>query len=92
MNELLKKIEKNIDEAKKKNNYKIDISSLISYVIEKINQNTTTENSITDLESILKKLLKNDFTATVKIFCYYIIANFNQEFSPEFFSSRTFNK
>ena len=87
MNELLKKIEKNIDEAKKKNNYKIDISSLISYVIEKINQNTTTENSITDLESILKKLLKNDFTATVKIFCYYIIANFNQEFSPEFFSS-----
>ena len=87
MNEVLKKIEKNIDEAKKKNNFKIDISSLISYVIEKINQNTTTENSISELESILKKLLKNDFTATVKIFCYYIIANFNQEFSPEFFSS-----
>ena len=87
MNEILKKIEKNIDEAKKKNNFKIDISSLISYVIEKINQNTTTENSISELESILKNLLKNDFAATVKIFCYYIIANFNQEFSPEFFTS-----
>ena len=87
MNEILKKFEKNIDEAKKKNNYKIDISSLISYVIEKINQNTTIESSTSDLESILKKLLKNDFAATVKIFCYYIIANFNQEFSKEFFSS-----
>ena len=87
MNEILKKFEKNIDEAKKKNNYKIDISSLISYVIEKINQNTTIESSTSDLESILKKLLENDFTATVKIFCYYIIANFNQEFSPEFFTS-----
>ena len=87
MNEILKKLEKNIDEAKTKNNLKININSLISYIIEKINQNTTTESSITDLESILLKLLKSDFTATVKIFCYYIIANFNQEFSPEFFAS-----
>ena len=87
MNEILKKIEKNIEEAKKKNNLKIDISLLISYIIEKINQNTTTDSSISDLELILKQLLKNDFTATVKIFCYYIIANFNQEFTPEFFAS-----
>ena len=71
----------------KKGNNKIDISLLISYVIDKINQNTTTENSITDLETILKNLLKNNFPATVKIFCYYIIANFNQEFGAEFFSS-----
>ena len=76
MNEILKKVEKNIDECKKKGPNKIDISLLISYVIDKINQNTTTENSISDLESILRKLLKNDFPATVKIFCYYIIANF----------------
>ena len=87
MNEILKKVEKNIEEAKTKNNLKINISSLISYIIEKINQNTTTKNSISDLESILTQLLKNDFPATVKIFCYYIIANFNQEFSPEFFAS-----
>ena len=87
MNEILKKVEKNIDDCKKKGSNKIDISLLISYVIDKINQNTTTENSINDLESILKKLLKNDFTTTVKIFCYYIIANFNQEFSREFFAS-----
>ena len=83
----LKKISKTIDEAEKKNDFKIDITSLISYMISKINRTTSTENSILELESILKKLLKNDFTATVKIFCYYIIANFNQEFSPEFFSS-----
>ena len=87
MNEILKKIDKNIDECKKKGSNKIDISLLISYVIDKINQNTTTENSISDLESILKKLLQNDFPTTVKIFCYYIIANFNQEFGSEFFSS-----
>jgi len=87
MNEVLKKVEKNLDECKKKGNNKLDISLLISYVIDKINQNTTTENSISDLESILKKLLKNDFTTTVKIFCYYIIANFNHEFSAQFFSS-----
>ena len=87
MNEILKKVDKNIDECKKKGNNKIDISLLISYVIDKINQNTTTENSISDLETILKKLLQNDFTTTVKIFCYYIIANFNQEFGSEFFSS-----
>ena len=87
MNEILKKVEKHIDDCKKKGNNKIDISQLITYVIDKINQNTTTENSINDLESILKKLLKSDFISTVKIFCYYIIANFNQEFTPEFFSS-----
>ena len=88
MNEILKKIEKNIDDcSKKKATNKIDINLLITYVIDKINHNTTTENSINDLESILKKLLKNDFTTTVKIFCYYIIANFNQEFSREFFAS-----
>ena len=87
MNEVLKKVEKNLEECKKKGNNKIDISLLISYVIDKINQNTTTENSITDLEAILKNLLKNNFPTTVKIFCYYIIANFNQEFSSDFFSS-----
>ena len=87
MNEILKKVEKNIDDCKKKGNNKIDISQLISYAIDKINQNNTTENSINDLESILKKLLKSDFISTVKIFCYYIIGNFNQEFSSEFFSS-----
>jgi len=87
MNEILKKVDKNLEECKKKGNNKLDISLLISYIIDKINQNTTTENSISDLELILRKLLKNDFTATVKIFCYYIISNFNQEFSPEFFAS-----
>ena len=87
MNEILKKIETNVDDCKKKGNFKIDPSLLITYVIDKINQNTTTENSISDLESILKKLLKYDFPSIVKIFCYYIIANFNQEFSSEFFSS-----
>ena len=87
MNEILKKIETNVDDCKKKGNFKIDASLLITYVIDKINQNTTTENSISDLESILKKLLKYDFPSIVKIFCYYIIANFNQEFSSEFFSS-----
>jgi hypothetical protein len=54
MNEILKKIEINIDDGKKKGNFKIDTSLLISYIIDKINQNTTTENSISDLESILK--------------------------------------
>ena len=87
MNDNLKKIEKTIDECKKKGKFQIDISLLISYAIDKINQNTTTESSISDLESILKKLLQNDFPTTVKIFCYYIIANFNQEFGPAFFSS-----
>ena len=87
MSAKLNKISRTIDEAEKKNNFKIDISSLISYIIAKINRNASTENSISQLESILKKLLTNDFTATVKIFCYYIISNFNQEFNPEFFSS-----
>ena len=87
MNEILKKIDKSIDDCKKKGNNKIDINLLITYVIDKINQNTTTENSISDLENILRKLLANDFPITVKLFCYYIIANFNQEFSQDFFAS-----
>ena len=87
MNEVLKKIDKSIDDCKKKGSNKIDINLLITYVIDKINQNTTTENSINDLESILRKLLANDFPITVKLFCYYIIANFNQEFSQDFFAS-----
>ena len=87
MNEILKKIDKSIDDCKKKGNNKIDINLLITYVIDKINQNTTTENSINDLENILRKLLANDFPITVKLFCYYIIANFNQEFSQDFFAS-----
>ena len=87
MNEVLKKIDKSIDDCKKKGSNKIDINLLITYVIDKINQNTTTENSINDLESILRKLLENDFPITVKLFCYYIIANFNQEFSQDFFAS-----
>ena len=87
MNDVLKKLEKSLDECKKKGNFKIDISLLISYAMDKINQNTTTENSITDLESILRKLLQNNFPTTVKIFCYYMIANFNQEFGPSFFAS-----
>ena len=87
LNEILKKIDKSIDDCKKKGNNKIDINLLITYVIDKINQNTTTENSISDLESILRKLLANDFPITVKLFCYYIIANFNQEFSQDFFAS-----
>ena len=78
MNEVLKKIDKSIDDCKKKGSNKIDINLLITYVIDKINQNTTTENSINDLESILRKLLANDFPITVKLFCYYIIANFNR--------------
>lgn len=87
MNEVLKKIDKSIDDCKKKGSNKIDINLLITYVIDKINQNTTTENSVNDLESILRKLLANDFPITVKLFCYYIIANFNQEFSQDFFAS-----
>lgn len=87
MNEVLKKIDKSIDDCMKKGSNKIDINLLITYVIDKINQNTTTENSINDLESILRKLLANDFPITVKLFCYYIIANFNQEFSQDFFAS-----
>ena len=91
MNDVLKKLEKNLDECKKKGNFKIDISSLISYAMDKINQNTTTENSITDLESILRKLLQNNFPTTVKIFCYYMIANFNRAFIF-CFNFTTFNK
>ena len=59
MNELLKKIEKNIDEAKKKNNYKIDISSLISYVIEKINQKLSESKANNESELITDKF-KNE--------------------------------
>ena len=42
----LKKISKTIDEAEKKNDFKIDITSLISYMISKIKRTTSTENSI----------------------------------------------
>ena len=87
MNELLKKIDKNIDDAKNKNDFKFDITSLISYIIEKINQDVTSEDSISGLESILKNLLMNNFDSTVKIFCYYIISNFKEKFSKNFFSS-----
>ena len=39
------------------------------------------------MKKFLRKLLANDFPITVKLFCYYIIANFNQEFSQDFFAS-----
>ena len=87
MDDILKKFDKSIDLCRQKGNYNINIGMLIQYIIEKLNLNSSTESSIRELESVLIKLFEKGYDTTVKIFCYYIISNFNQEFDEEFFTN-----
>lgn len=83
----LKKIDETIDYSIRKKSNSFNLEYLVNYVINKINLNTTNENDTNELENILIKLLHSGFGTTVKTYCYYILANFNHEFSSSFFSS-----
>ena len=87
MDDILRKFDKSIDLCRQKGNYSINIGMLIQYITEKLNLNSSTEASIRELESVLIKLFEKGYDTTVKIFCYYIISNFNQEFDEDFFSN-----
>ncbi len=83
----LKKIDETIDYSIRKRSNTFNLEYLVNYVINKININTTNENDTNELENILIKLMNSGFGTTVKTYCYYIISNFNHEFSSSFFSS-----
>ena len=82
----LKKIDKSIDQTLNKHSNTFNLEYLINYIITKINMRTSNEENSNGLENILVKLIQSGFGTTVKTYCYYVIANFNHEFSNQFFS------
>ena len=82
----LKKIDKAIDQTMNKHSNTFNLEYFINYIITKINMRTSNEEISSGMENILIKLIQSGFGTTVKTYCYYVIANFNHEFSSQFFS------
>ena len=91
----LKKLDKIIDTQSQKNVKSFNLDPFVSYIISKYNNpSQNNQETISNFENILIKLLHNNFDTTVKTFCYYLICNFNHEFSETFFkqiNSEIFN-
>ena len=88
MNEFnLKRLEETIETNIKKRNFNLKPEILIDYMIHKFNNYSLLKENSTILENILIKLLQNGFGNTVKVYCYYLISNFNHELSSVFFTS-----
>jgi len=82
----LKKIDKAIDQTMNKHSNTFNLEYFINYIITKVNMRTSNEEISSGMENILIKLIQSGFGTTVKTYCYYVIANFNHEFSSQFFS------
>lgn len=86
MNELaIKKLDETVDyHIRKKSNIKTD--TLTDYMMYKFNNYSMLDENSQLLENTMIKLFQNGFPNTIKVFCYYLISNFNHEFSSSFFT------
>ena len=63
---------------------------LIEYVINKINNysknddNSLFEGVLIVIPFFIKKLIHSGLGSIVKIYCYYLVSNFNHEFTSSF--------
>jgi hypothetical protein len=84
----LKKVDETIEYALRKKNPNFNVEYLINYIISKININSNNnETTNNELQTILIKLLHSHFGIAVRLYCYYLISNFNHEFSEDFLNS-----
>lgn len=83
MNEYIKKLDEQIDYSVRKNSFSIKQDLLTDYSIYKFNNSSNEDIAV--LENTIIKLFNSGFPNSIRVLCYYVVSNFNNEFNNRFF-------